>query len=353
MNSKERVRTALLRGIPDRVPVSASYVPESEKLLKDHFGSDDIRAVEVKLGNDMLIAGAGIGTSFYGPGEEYTCPWGCKWRYFRNNEGSYTEIVEHPLANDSDGKKLDAYKIPDPEAPGVYAPIRELVQKYGESHFICAFLACSIFEAGWYIHGLEDTIIDMAANPDYAHALFDKVMEFPLKAGFGMIDEGVDMIWLGDDVGMQHRMLMSADMWREFLKPRLAKLISAYKAKDPEILVAYHSCGYIEPIIEDLIEIGLDVLNPIQPLAMDPAHIKDKYGDRLSFWGAIDIQETLPRGSRDDIRKEVALRMKTIGEGGGYLMGPAHNVQADTSLENILAFYEAAREFGVYDKEGK
>ena len=348
MNSKERVRTALFRDIPDRAPLSACYVPETEKRLKDHFGIDDIREIEVKLGNDMLVAGAGIATSFYGPGEEYICPWGCKWRYFRNNEGSYTEIVEHPLANDEDGSKLSAYRIPDPLAPGVYAPVKEILQRFGESHFICASLACSIFEAGWYIHGLEDTIMDMAANPDYAHALFDKVMEFPLVAGLGMVDEGVDMIWLGDDVGMQHSMLMSVEMWRVFLKPRLAKLIAAYKEKKPDMLVAYHSCGYIEPIIDDLIEIGLDVLNPIQPLAMDPAHIKEVYGDRLSFWGAIDIQKTLPKGSREDIRNEVALRMETIGKGGGYIMGPAHNVQADTSVENILAFYEAAHEFGIY-----
>ena len=349
MNSKERVKTTLLRDVPDRVPVSASYVPEVKEGLKKHFGMDDFLDIEVKLGNDMLIEGSGIAKSFYySPADEYVCPWGCKWKYFKNNEGSYPEIIEYPLANDVDGKKLAAYKIPDPDAPEVYEPMRDLVKRYGDTHFICSVLQCSIFEAGWYLHGLEDTLLDMAANPEYANALFDKVMEFPLRAGLNMLDEGVDMIWLGDDVGMQHRMVMSKDMWRYYFKPRFAKLIAAYKTKKPDILVAYHSCGHIEPIIDDLIEIGLDVLNPIQPLAMDPAHIKDRFGDRLSFWGAIDIQMTLPKGSREDIRKEVALRMDTIGKGGGYLMGPAHNVQADTSVENVLALYEAARELGVY-----
>ena len=352
MNSKERVKTALLRGRPDRVPVYADFVPEVIERLKAHFGMDDITEIGAKLGNDMLMAGAGIGKSYYGPGgepgDEYVCPWGCKWKYFKNNEGSYTEIVEHPLADDSDGGKLAGYRIPDPDAPEVYAPTRELVQKYGDTHFIGVFLACSIFEAGWYLRGFERTLMDMAADPDYAHALFDKMMGFPLRAGLQMIDEGVDMIWLGDDIGMQDRMIMSVDMWREFLKPRLAKLIAAYKAKKPDILVAYHSCGYIEPVIEELIEIGLDILNPVQPLAMDPAIINEKYGDRLSFWGAICIQETLPKGTREDIRKEVELRMKTIGKDGGYMMSPAHTVQADTSLDNIFAFYEAARELGSY-----
>ena len=352
MNSKERVKTALTRGCPDRAPVYAEFVPEVEERLKKHFGMDDITEIGVALGNDMVMAGAGIGKSFYGAGEEYVCPWGCRWKYFRNSEGSYTEIIGHPLADDVDGEKLAAYRIPDPDAPGVYAPVQELVRKYGDTHFIGVFLACSIFEAGWYIRGFERTLMDMAADPDYAHALFDKVMEFPLRAGLRMLDEGADLIWLGDDVGMQHRMIMSVDMWRTFLKPRLAKLIASFKAKREDIIIAYHSCGYIEPIIEDLIEIGLDVLNPIQPLAMDPAVIKAKYGDRLSFWGAVCVQETLPKGSREDIRREIALRMETIGKGGGYMVSPAHTIQADTSVDNIFALYEAVRELGGYGEAG-
>jgi uroporphyrinogen decarboxylase len=152
----------------------------------------------------------------------------------------------------------------------------------------------------------------------------------------------------GDDVGMQKGMMMAPEMWRRYLKPRMAKLIASFKRKNPDIIVAYHSCGYIIPIIEDLIDIGLDVLNPIQPLAMDPAEIKNKFGDRLSFWGGICVQETLPHGSPEDIRREVALRMDTIGKDGGYMISPAHNVQADTSLENLLAFYKAAFELGNY-----
>ncbi len=348
MNSKERVQRALTKNNPDRVPVFADYVPEVKERLYKYFNTRDYYDICVKLGNDMLLSGAGISTSYYGEGDEYTCDWGCKWKYFENSQGSYTEIVEHPLADDEDGKKLAEYKIPNPESEKVYMPARKLVEKYGKTHFIGTSVACSIFEAGWYIHGLEETIMDMASNPDYANALFDKVMEFPLKAGLRLIEEGVDLLWLGDDVGMQHCMMMSPEMWRRYFKPRMQKIISAYKAKNPNIIVAYHSCGFIEPIIEDYIEIGLDVLNPIQPLAMDPAVIKEKYGDKLSFWGAICVQQTLPNGSEEYIRGEVALRMKTIGKGGGYLMGPAHTVQADTSLDNIFAFYKAVLELGGY-----
>ena len=348
MTSKERVKIALAREMPDRIPITADFVPEAKKRLMKHFNTDDYYDMLVKLGNDVLVAGSGPGFSYYGEGEEYTCPWGIGFKYVRNNSGSYTEMVYHPLSDDPDGTKLAEYRIPDPDADDVVATMRDIIKRYGDSHFICGFLACSIFEAGWYLHGLQDTIMDMIARPDYVHALFDKVMDFPLRAGLRYIDEGADMIWLGDDVGMQHGMMMSPETWREFLKPRLKKIIDAYKAKNPDILVAYHSCGYIMPIIDELIEVGVDVLNPIQPLSMDPAVVKKEFGDRLSFWGAIDVQQTLPHGSIQDIRDEVALRRRTIGEGGGYLMCPAHNVQADTSNENILALFQANRELTGY-----
>jgi len=348
MTSKERVKIALSRKTPDRLPISADFVPEVKARLLKHFKTDDYFDMLVKLGCDMLVAGSGIGQSFYGEGEEYTCAWGCSWKYFHNASGSYTEIVKHPLADDDDGSKLANYRIPDPDADGVLYPLKDVIARYSDTHFTCGFLACSIFEAAWYLHGLTDTLGDMTERPDYINSLFDKVMEFPLRAGLRYIDEGVDMIWLGDDVGMQQGMIMAPDMWREFLKPRMKKIIAAYKAKNPDILVAYHSCGYIIPIIEDLIEIGLDVLNPIQPRSMDPAEVKKLFGDRLSFWGGIDIQENLPRGTISQIRDEVSLRRKTIGEGGGYLLSPAHNVQADTSNENILALFEAVTELTGY-----
>jgi len=348
MHSRERVQTAFSRHTPDRVPVFAEYVPEVKNKLLEYFKTDDPHKMSVAIGNDMLVHSAGIATSCYGPSEEYVCPWGCTWKYFANESGSYTEIIRHPLGDDPDGEKLRKYTIPDPDAPEVYLPMRRLVKEYGKTHFLCGAVPCSFFEAAWYTHGLEETMMDMVLRPDYVEALFDKVMQFPLRAGTHMVEEGADMIWLGDDVGMQERMIMSPVIWRQMLKPRLATLISAFKKKNRNVLVAYHSCGNIEPIIGDLIEIGLDVLNPIQPLAMDAAELKRKYGDRLSFWGSICIQKTLPYGSIDDIRNEVRQRMETIGKGGGLLLGPAHNVQADTSLTNLLAFYDAARELGVY-----
>ena len=338
---------ALQHKTPDRVPISGDFVPEARAALKEALKIDDYCDMLVALGNDMLVQGTGMSYSFYLEADEngeYVCPWGCKWKYFTNKNGSYTEIIEHPLANDEDGTLLENYRIPDPEDESQYVLLKNMLDKYGETHYICGSVACSIFEASWYLGGLMSVIERLALDREYTNALFDKVTEFPLKAGLKMIDMGVDMVWLGDDVGMQHNMMMSPDTWREFLKPRLKKIISAYKERNPDIKVAYHSCGNIMPIIPDLIEIGLDVLNPIQPMSMDPAELKEKFGDKLSFWGSICVQQTLPNGTVEDVRNEVKLRVETIGKGGGLILCPAHNVQADTSVENILAFYEAAKE---------
>jgi uroporphyrinogen-III decarboxylase len=152
------------------------------------------------------------------------------------------------------------------------------------------------------------------------------------------------MIWLGDDIGGQNSMLISPKMWRRYFKPRMAELISSLRGINPQVKIAYHTDGVVYPIIPDLIEIGLDVLNPVQPMAMDPVKLKNEYGDRLCFWGSLDIQQTIPFGTPGDVKKEVMTRLKTIGRGGGLLIGPTHNLQLDTPLENFWAMVDTIRQ---------
>jgi uroporphyrinogen-III decarboxylase len=155
---------------------------------------------------------------------------------------------------------------------------------------------------------------------------------------------GVDMIWIGDDVGSQRAMLMSPRTWRRYLKPRMAHFIATLKAINPQLKVAYHSDGAIWPIVPDLIEIGLDVLNPVQPACMDPARLKREFGDRLCFWGSLDEQHTLPFGTPDDVDREVLERLRTIGAGGGLILGPTHHVQLDTPLANFWAMVKSIQQ---------
>ena len=239
---------------------------------------------------------------------------------------------------------MRTYRIPDPQEESQYDNVREAVARYGKSHFIIGSCQCSIFESAWYLRGMEDFLCDMMADEDYANALLDKVMQFPLQASLKMIDLGVDMVWVGDDIATQQAMMISPDTWRKYLKPRFAQLFEAYRKKRKNIVIAYHSCGNCEAIIDEMIEIGLDVLNPIQPMAMEPSMIKRKYGKRLTLFGGLDVQRILPFGTPDEVRAEVRRLKKECGEGGGYILSPAHHIQSDTSIANIQAFYETAKE---------
>jgi len=183
-------------------------------------------------------------------------------------------------------------------------------------------------------------LIDLVADPDLAERILDIPFRYHLAAARRLTELGVDMIWIGDDVGTQRAMLVAPKTWRRLFKPRLATFIAEIKAINPALQVAYHSDGDITPIVPDLIEIGLDVLNPIQPACMDPAAVKRAYGDKLAFWGSIDEQHTLPFGTPADVRAEVLTRLETIGEGGGLILGPTHHVQLDTPMANFWAMVE-------------
>lgn len=342
MNARERTLMALAHEQPDRPPVSATYTPETAALLRRTYGreGDDLGFV---MGNDLIKTTVGIENSYHLSDEpEYTCPFGVRWRNVTNSTGHYTEIVGGALHDDEDGAKLDAYRIPDPQNEALYAPVKDAVARYGKEKFIIGSCQCSIFETAWYLHGIEDTLLDMAANEDYAHALFDKIMAFPMAAGLRMIDCGVDMVWLGDDIAEQRNMLMSTAMWRKYFKHRYAALFAAFKKRNPHIALAYHSCGNCEAVLDDMVEIGLEVLNPIQPLAMNPYEIKKRYGDRLSLFGAVDVQQLLPYGTPAEVEATVRDYREALGKGGGYILSPAHHLQSDTSLANIQAFYRAA-----------
>lgn len=345
MNSKERVRAALCFEEPDRVPVSAEYVPEIKKKLRQRVG-DEEKDVGVTMGNDMVITHHGFAASYYlKEDSEYYGEWGCKWKYFRNPSGSYTEVIERPL---EDEKKLDSYKIPDPHNERRYESSRQTIEEYGKDYWIVGAIPCTIFEVSWALRGLDKFMMDMVSNKDFAHTLMDKVMEFPLAAGRKLIELGVDMLWTGDDVAMQTGMMISPALWREYLKPRYANLYREFKKLNPTIKIAYHSCGNCEAILDEMHEIGLDVINPIQPRAMNPGYIKKRYGKKLALWGTLDEQRVLPFGTSAEVKAEVEILIRNCARGGGFILAPAHNIQADTSIENILVFYEAAKECGQY-----
>ena len=349
MTSKERVQIALSHREPDRVPLDLWITPEVEASLIRETGSQDKYEMRVNQGHDCLMSFVGIVSSFYMSDEEqYVCPWGITWRQvpYAGGRAKYTEIVTHQLAGDD--AKLSSYNPPDPEEPEQYREVEELAARYGKTHCIVGGVLASVFECPWYLRGMMQFLQDMLTNKDYAHQLMDMVMEFHRRAGIHMIERGCDMLLAGDDVGTQDRMLISPDLWREFVKPRYGELFQAYRDVKSDVRIATHICGSIEPIIEDLIEVWVDVLNPVQPLAMDPARLKRRFGKRLSFWGGVDDQKVIPLGTPEDVEQEVRLRLEQLAPGGGYILCSSHNVQAGTPRENIHAFYRAAERFRSY-----
>jgi uroporphyrinogen-III decarboxylase len=215
-----------------------------------------------------------------------------------------------------------------------------LIRDFGEEYWVVGVTVTTIFECAWALRGYEHLLTDFLLNPGMAERILDMPFRYHLTAAEKLVEMGVDMIWLGDDVGGQSSMLFSPDLWRKFLKPRMAQITASLKRLNPRLKVAYHSDGMIYPIIADLIDIGVDVLNPIQPGAMDPSRLAEDFGADLCFWGSIDIQHTLPFGSPAEVEAEVRSRIKTLGEKGGLILGPTHNLQLDTPMENFWAMVD-------------
>ena len=210
-----------------------------------------------------------------------------------------------------------------------------------------------LFELCQVLRGTEQMLTDMVLEPEFAEALFWKIEE-GLKALYlaqlDAVGEFVEWVELGDDLGTQSGPLISPATYRSLLKPVHADLIRAIKAHSPNVRIMYHTCGSIRRFLPDLIEIGVDILNPLQVAAkgMDLAAIKEQFGDRLTFLGGVDAQHVLPAGKSDDVWEEVCLRIRQLAPGGGYILAPSHNIGDDVPLDNILAFFEAWRAYGAY-----
>ena len=352
MKHRERVEMALNRERPDRCPMQISFTPEFAARLRadmeihgrrvhNPHGGGNTYELERALGEDMLLTSVGWANSYYMDTMPYEDEWGIQWKLQRYDtpfgEGYYTEISHHPLADDN---AVSSYQPPDPNRPGLYVDSERMVRDFSDEYWIVGVTVTTIFETAWALRGLEQMMLDMILDPDLANHLLDIPYHYHLAAAKKLAALGVDMIWTGDDVGSQNQMLISPDMWRTFLKPRMADFVSEVKAINPAIKVAYHTDGNVEPIIPELIEVGIDVLNPIQPASMNPAEIKRKYGDKLCFWGTVDEQHTLPFGTPADVEAEVRERLRTVGQDGSLILAPTHHVQLDTPLENFWAMVD-------------
>ncbi len=365
MTPRERVLTTLKRKIPDKAPREVSwgaFTPSLMKTFREKTGADDPAEYfnfEVRSVVPAPTRKTGNFNSYYG---SYTSKllekgkhdemWGmlAEWGIVavKGSRYHFSKIL-HPMANLRHPKEILNYPFPDLKESYRYTHIPDEVEKLKKRELaVMGELVVTIFELSWYLRGMENLLTDFMVNEKIANTLLDVITDIRCFQTEKFAQAGVDILRLGDDVGSQKRMIMSPELWRKYLKPRLRKVIQIAKRVNPDIHIFYHSDGYIEPIIPDLIQIGVDILNPIQPECMDPAKLKHQYGNKLSFWGTIGCQKTMPFGSPEDVKQEVKLRMQTVGQGGGLLLAPTHILEPEVPWENVLAFFEAVEKYGRY-----
>ena len=349
MTSRQRVLAAAARKEPDRVPFCIRLTPFIEQRLREERGIEnleehagmDVRFVRYHARPEEIDHSAY--TAGYPPDARVDC-WGEGVRpvgYFHFAQGI------HPMAGFTSAQEVADYPLP------AWEPIpeemrREVQDVQSRGLAAVSGYECGTFEQSNHLMGMEGVLTNMHLNPEMMRRLFERVSEVKARKAAACVEAGVDVLWIGDDIGSQNGPIMSPAMWREFLLPPLKKIIARARSVRADVPVAYHSCGCVGFAVEGLIEAGVNVLESVQPEANDPADLKARYGDRLAFWGGAGSQSTMSHGSPEDVRAEVRRLMETVGKGGGYILAPAHRLEPECPLENIDAFLEAVEQYGYY-----
>lgn len=371
MTSRERVRCAINLKKPDRTPVDLGttnvttlHVTAYENLLKKLGIKDEkIRLIDFpkqlvipceefmqKLEIDtrpVKLGGSKTSNAKFISQNEYIDDWGIKWR--RPEKGLYYDSVSSPLKDLSTLEEIEKYPWPLVENLSSSEGLKDTAKSLYENtnYSLVGSFGSSIFMMAQIVRGYEQFFIDMMIDEDIACYILDKVLEIRLGMAKAFLDaagEYLDVVEIADDLAGQDGPLMSLEIYRKFIKPRSKKLIDFIK-RNSCAKVMYHCCGAMSDFVDDLIEIGVDILNPIQVSAanMDTKVLKEKYGDKLAFWGGIDGQDVLPNGSPEDVARETEKRVRELGLNGGYVMCASHNIQADVSAENIISMLDSAR----------
>lgn len=260
-------------------------------------------------------------------------------------EAMHMTYMRHPLKNAQTLDELKSYPYAD-YLNGDFSHQESLVKDIHDLGLAAVGnMQMTIWETAWYLRSMEQLMVDMLLDKEKATYLIDKILEINTHRAVQYAKAGCDMIFFGDDIGMQSSIMMSIDMYVEWFKPRLTKLIKAVKAVNPDILVFYHSCGYVEPFIPHLIEAGVDVLNPVQPECMDFEKLHTLYGDKISFHGTIGTQTTMPFGTPEEVKELVTKNLTIAGKKGGLFCSPTHMLEPEVPWENILAYIEACKAF--------
>ena len=353
-----------MNGLPDRVPVQFDLCRQ----LSDHFGKtlgipvhytdnlyEDVtyrisaNELRVAMGSDVVITGASVSDDFkIVKSDDGT--WLNEFQMRMRQGDIYVEVVGYPLANAETKADIDAFAFPDPDAPGRFRDAEALVKKYRDDFLVFGDIEVTVFSLAHQLVGMEKLLIDMMMETEYVVPLFEACAEFQTRIGLRLIAQGVDALWFGDDFGTQVSLIIPPDTFRDQLKPIYKKMVDRFKEAKPDIIPILHCDGAVSELLNDIHDIGFEVFNPVQPGV--PGHLphdmKNNFGHLFSFWGAIDQQDLLPKGTDEELENDIMEKISILGKNGGYMISPAHILQNDVSPERVEKFIQLCLKHGSY-----
>jgi len=349
MNSKERVLAAIKHKDTERVPITFGADKEVYTLLYNELGVTNKEDVFNRLHADtwMILPKNFIYTADEEKKVEKTSIWGYKNRVTEYSGGTYDQLCFNPLAGKDDITDIAKHRWPSPDILD-FSHFKQEAEQHSDRAIIGAFTWGSYFIAS-HVRGLESLMIDFAINPNYVDHLFKTISEISIAALCRMLEsygEGIDIVYMADDYCSQSGPLFSPDQFKEFVVPYLTQLVDITHKHNKKFLL--HCCGAVRPLLPMIIDTGVDMLEPIQIRAqgMDPEGLKRDFGKDLCFFGGVDLQETLCRGTTQQVADEVKRLIDILGKDGGYVLGPGHTyIQIDAPLENIFTMYDTAFEY--------
>jgi uroporphyrinogen decarboxylase len=330
MTKREVIRLVLSGKRPPYVPWSMGFTKEAREKLVAHYGCDDL---EVPLQNHLLKLGSDIGFFEELGNNRLRDVFGVTWD--RSVDKDIGNVEGCVLGEPS----LKGYQLPNPLDQRFFSNIPERIDRF-PNRFRVFQIGFSLYERAWTLRGMENLLIDFHDQPGFVHELFEAIADYNIAQAREAVKHDIDAVYFGDDWGQQHGLQMGPQRWREFILPQLRRMYSAVREAGKFVMI--HSCGDVDELFDDLVDAGLNCFNPFQPEVMDVQELLPRYRGRLAFHGGLSTQRTLPHGSVEDVQRE-SRQLLELGREGGYIFAPAHDVEGDVPLENMLAMINAAQ----------
>jgi uroporphyrinogen decarboxylase len=307
MTSYERVLTTLRHHEPDRVPYNLRPSAEMQALLQAQTGQTDFDAW---FGCDVRYVPLGLPP----------CP---------------AEVVPQEWT-------------PRPTDPQIEQVRQEVARHQAAGFAVCSAYECGVFEQAKHWIGDEATMVGPYVDPEPFAQLLDRITDWKMRIYGAYVEAGVDVVWIGDDLGTQRSLVMSPRQYREWYRPRHQRIVDHLRGLRSDVYVAFHCCGHVTPLIPDLIDIGIDILEAVQAETMDIAGLKREFGRDLTFWGAVGAQSVLARTTPEEVREGVRRTLSAMAPGGGYIAAPCHTLTEEVPWASVVAFREAMQRYGAY-----